>query len=101
MGMLTAIQIRNFKEPGRYSDGEGLILKLVSPGRSSWIVRVQASGKRRDIGLVALADIGLGEAREAARRIRPGRVRSAPSAARETPLEGVERAGARWVTTRP
>ena len=53
MGMLTAIQIRNFKEPGRYSDGQGLILKLVSPGRSSWIVRVQASGKRRDIGLVA------------------------------------------------
>ena len=70
MGMLTAIQIRNFKEPGRYSDGEGLILKLVSPGRGSWIVRVQANGKRRDIGLGALADIGLGEAREAARKIR-------------------------------
>lgn len=68
--MLTAIQIRNFKEPGRYSDGEGLILNLISPGRGSWMVRVQANGKRRDIGLGALADIGLGEAREAARKIR-------------------------------
>ena len=70
MGMLTAMQIRNFKEPGRYSDGEGLILNLISPGRGSWMVRVQANGKRRDIGLGALADIGLGEAREAARKIR-------------------------------
>ena len=70
MGMLTAIQIRSFKEPGRYSDGEGLILNLISPGRGSWMVRVQANGKRRDIGLGALADIGLGEAREAARKIR-------------------------------
>ena len=68
--MLTAIQIRSFKEPGRYSDGEGLILNLISPGRGSWMVRVQANGKRRDIGLGALADIGLGEAREAARKIR-------------------------------
>ena len=40
MGMLTAIQIRSFKEPGRYSDGEGLILNLISPGRGSWMVRV-------------------------------------------------------------
>ena len=70
MGTLTAIQIRNFKEPGRYSDGEGLILNLISPGRGSWMVRVQANGKRRDIGLGALADIGLGEAREATRKIR-------------------------------
>ena len=70
MAMLTAIQIRSFKEPGRYSDGEGLILNLMSPGRGSWMVRVQANGKRRDIGLGALADIGLGEAREAARKIR-------------------------------
>ena len=68
--MLTAIQIRNLKQPGRYSDGEGLILNLIGPGRGSWIVRVQANGKRRDIGLGALADIGLGEAREAARKIR-------------------------------
>src|SRR5690606_14684832 len=70
MGKLTAIQIRNLKEPGRYSDGEGLMLKLAAPGRGSWFVRVQADGKRKDIGLGSLADLGLGEAREAARQIR-------------------------------
>lgn len=70
MGKLTAIQIRNIKEPGRYSDGEGLMLKLVAPGRGSWFVRVQTGGKRKDIGLGSLADLGLAEAREAARQIR-------------------------------
>lgn len=70
MGKLTAIQIRNLKEPGRYSNGEGLILKLAAPGRGSWIVRVQADGRRKDIGLGNLADLGLAEAREAARQVR-------------------------------
>lgn len=70
MGNLTAIRIRNLREPGRYSDGEGLILNLVGPGRGSWIVRVQADGKRKDIGLGSLVDLGLAEAREAARQVR-------------------------------
>jgi hypothetical protein len=33
MGKLSAIAIKNLKEPGRYSDGEGLILKLAAQGR--------------------------------------------------------------------
>ncbi|MFZ5744875.1 MAG: tyrosine-type recombinase/integrase [Pseudomonadota bacterium] len=69
MGKLTAVQVRNLREPGRYSDGEGLILKFFGSGRGSWIVRVQADGKRRDIGLGTLAEVGLAEAREAARGI--------------------------------
>lgn len=70
MGKLTAVGIRHLKKPGRYSDGEGLILKLASPGKGSWILRVQSDGRRRDIGLGALTGIGLGDAREAARKIR-------------------------------
>lgn len=70
MGKLTAVQLRNLSEPGRYSDGEGLILKFFGAGRGSWIVRVQANGKRRDIGLGTLADVSLAEAREAARLVR-------------------------------
>lgn len=50
MGKLTAMGLKNLTEPGRYSDGEGLILKLAAKGKGSWIVRVQANGKRRDIG---------------------------------------------------
>jgi integrase len=70
MSKLTAVAIRNLKEPGRYSDGEGLILKFVGPGKGSWIMRVQAGGKRRDIGIGSLAVVSLGEARELAREIR-------------------------------
>ena len=70
MGKLTAIQIKNLKEPGRYSDGEGLILNLSAPGRGSWTVRVQSNRRRQDIGLGTLANVGLGDAREAARKIR-------------------------------
>ena len=70
MGKLTAMGVKNLTEPGRYSDGEGLILKLAAKGKGSWIVRIQANGKRRDIGLGTLADLPLGEAREAARALR-------------------------------
>lgn len=70
MAKLTAVQIKNLKEPGRYSDGEGLVLNLSAPGRGHWFVRVQVKGKRSDIGLGALADMGLADAREAARTIR-------------------------------
>ena len=70
MGNLTAIQVKNLRSPGRYSDGEGLILELSGPGRGSWLVRVQSNGKRRDIGLGSLSTTSLGEARERARQIR-------------------------------
>lgn len=70
MGKLTAVQIRNLREPGRYSDGDGLILNLVAPGRGSWVVRVQSNGKRRDIGIGSIVDLGLAEAREAARNLK-------------------------------
>jgi len=70
MARLTSIGIKNLKEPGRYSDGEGLILKYAGKGKGSWIVRVQANGKRRDIGLGSLADLALTDAREVARALR-------------------------------
>ena len=70
MGKLTAMGVKNLTEPGRYSDGEGLILKLAAKGKGSWIVRVQANGKRRDIGLGPLSELPLADAREAARALR-------------------------------
>ncbi len=70
MGNLTAIQVRNLKDPGRYSDGGGLILDVGKSGRASWVVRVQAGGKRRDIGLGPLSSLSLGEARESAAKVR-------------------------------
>lgn len=70
MGKLTAMGVKNLVEPGRYSDGEGLILKLAGKGKGSWIVRIQVNGKRRDIGLGPLCELPLADAREAARALR-------------------------------
>lgn len=70
MGKLTAMGVKNLTEPGRYSDGEGLILKLAAKGKGSWIVRIQADGKRRDFGLGPLYELPLADAREAARALR-------------------------------
>lgn len=70
MGNLTASGIKSLKKPGRYSDGEGQILKFRGPGKGSWILRVQRKGKRQDIGLGKLEDVYLSQARTAARKLR-------------------------------
>ena len=70
MGNLTALKLRNLKEPGRYSDGDGLILVYNKAGKGSWIVRVQADGRRRDIGIGSYPDVSLSDARESAASIR-------------------------------
>lgn len=59
MGNLTAIKVRNLKEPGRYLDGDGLMLDLTGQGKGSWLLRIQIAGKRRDIGLGSLQHISL------------------------------------------
>lgn len=66
MGKLTAVKIRSLTEPGRYSDGDGLFLELNSKGSGRWLLRVQADGRRRDIGLGSLKSVSLADAREAA-----------------------------------
>lgn len=70
MGKLNPLQVRNLKEPGRYSDGDGLILEVRPGGSKSWIARLQASGRRRDYGLGSLKDVSLTEARDKAREYR-------------------------------
>jgi integrase len=69
MGKLTVAKVRNAK-PGTgkdgqpvkaaYQDGEGLFLYCAPTGAKSWILRVQADGKRRDIGLGAADVDGVG-----------------------------------------
>ncbi len=65
MGNLSAMQVRNLKEPGRYSDGDGLLLQVRPNGSKSWLARIQTNGKRRDIGLGDAHQVSLSEAREA------------------------------------
>lgn len=70
MGKLTALKVKSLKEPGRYTDGDGLMLVVSASGTKSWTLRAQAKGKRRDFGLGSAKYITLAEAREAALEIR-------------------------------
>lgn len=66
MAKLTALQIRNLKEPGRYSDGGGLSLLLSDSRKGYWVLRATIKGRRRDIGLGTVELVTLKEAREIA-----------------------------------
>lgn len=69
MWNLTALKVKNAR-PGTYGDGKGLYLRVKPSGSRSWILRVQHQGRRQDIGLGSVDDVGLAEAREAAARLR-------------------------------
>ena len=51
MRQLTATEIKNLTTPGRYVDGDGLILNVAAGGPKGWILRVRIEGGRRDVGL--------------------------------------------------
>lgn len=63
----TVTEINSYREPGRYSVGDGLLLVVNASGSRSWLARVRdPSGKRRDIGLGRYPEVSLKEARERA-----------------------------------
>jgi integrase len=65
---------------GRYSDGRGLML-LVEGGSARWVLRLTTGGKRRDLGLGSVKDVGLADARErAAEKIKDARAGRDPGA---------------------
>ena len=66
MGQLTALKVKSLKEPGRYQDGDGLMLLIKSSGARSWVLRIQIEGKRRDFGLGSANVVTLAEARDKA-----------------------------------
>jgi integrase len=83
---LTALKVQRIIEPGTYLDGRGLYLQVsnvkVPKGRApkpedaqrvtkSWLfVYTGLNGKKHEMGLGSLADVGLKEAREGAERQR-------------------------------
>jgi integrase len=52
--------------PGKYYDGDNLILRIKPGGRASWLFRYDRTGKRRELGLGRLRDVSLRDARERA-----------------------------------
>lgn len=63
---LTALKVKNLKDPGMYSDGDGLNLKVTPTGSKSWVLRYTINGKPAMMGLGAFPDVSLSEARERA-----------------------------------
>ena len=71
MGNLTAVAVKAaLKNPGTYSDGDGLILKVDKRGGAYWLCRLQRDGKRRDIGLGSAKLLSLADARDQALEVR-------------------------------
>ena len=95
---LTATFVRQVQKPGRYGDGNGLYLIVNPPpsgsgrkiGSSRWVLRVQSSGKRRDIGLGGASTVTLAEARDLAHEIRrKAKAGQDPVAARRAERDGM------------
>ena len=71
VGHLTAVQVRNLREPGRYSDGDRLFLEVGKTGRRQWLFRFQApSGRKRDMVIGSAESVSLANARAAAAEAR-------------------------------
>src|SRR5947208_13489877 len=77
MGLTIKKIAKVLNEPGRHFDAGGLYLQVPAPGklkprehRASWILRYELNKTCRWMGLGALADFSLDEARERARRAR-------------------------------
>ena len=63
---LSPTFVRRTTAPGRYSDGNGLLLVIRPGGGRSWIQRLTVQGKRIDRGLGPYPAVGLAEARKVA-----------------------------------
>lgn len=71
MGSLTAAAVKAaLANPGTYSDGDGLILKVDKRGGAYWLCRLQRDGRRQDIGLGSAKLLTLADARDKARDVR-------------------------------
>ena len=70
MVKLTAKEVASLSKPGRYSDGDGLLLFIDSGGRKYWQLRYTLDGKRSDLSLGPERHLSLRDAREAAAKAR-------------------------------
>ena len=70
LNRLTALDIRNAKEPGFYHDGGGSYLQLSRFDTKSWIYRFTINGVTRDMGLGSVDTWSLAEVRERVRELR-------------------------------
>ncbi|CAN7166281.1 tyrosine-type recombinase/integrase [Brevundimonas sp. LjRoot202] len=63
---LTSRGVAALREPGLHADGQGLYARIDQTGARRWVFIFHLQGRRREMGLGSLEDVGLGEARKAA-----------------------------------
>ena len=66
IGRLNSLAVARAKRPGLYPDGGNLYLQVGPSGSKSWLFRFTLNGRARAMGLGALSDISLAEARSLA-----------------------------------
>ncbi len=67
---LKPLQVSRIKKPGRYSDGNGLYLYVGKKGGRSWAFLYTREGMARELGLGAVSDVSIAEARAEAAKLR-------------------------------
>ena len=68
--LLTAMFVRQCREPGVYCDGNGLMLRVFDSGARRWVLPITVRGHRRDVGLGSATSVSLQEARDHAAELR-------------------------------
>ena len=63
---LSAAFVRNVSDPGQYTDGNGLTLRIEQTGNKHWVQRIRVDGKQRNIGIGGYPAVSLSSARAAA-----------------------------------
>ena len=63
---LSALKVKRVTKPGLYGDGRGLYLRVGDGNAKSWVLRYMLCGLAHSMGLGAVADFSLAEARERA-----------------------------------
>lgn len=92
MSKLNYLEVQR-KPPGKYVDGNGLMLDVKPSGARYWFLRIQSQGRRRDFGLGSATEIRPAEARMKALQTRklvlegidPSELRKRPVGAAEAP----------------
>ncbi len=69
LNKLSAAAVKH-STAGKYSDGGGLWLFKREDGGGQWVLRITVHGRRREMGLGAISEVSLKEAREEAERWR-------------------------------
>ena len=63
---LTSARVKSLREPGDYTDGDGLVLRVGKDGGKTWVQRITTGGRQRWMTLGKYLVVSLADARKIA-----------------------------------